>query len=104
MELSTLVFVKLFWFSSPKEEVPIKITQFCPISLCNVIYKIITKVLVNHIIPNLDNIINPLQSSFILGRNTFDNILVAQELIHSITKNKSKKALIAYKINLKKSL
>lgn len=87
----------------PKENVPTKITQFQPISLCNVEYKIIMKVLVNRIKHVLDNIITPLQGSFIPAHDTSDDILVAQELVHTISKNKSNKGLVAYKIDLKKA-
>lgn len=59
----------------PKEPNPTKFTQFRPISLCNVIYKIITKELVNHMRAFLMDFISPLQSNFILGRRTHDSIL-----------------------------
>lgn len=72
----------------PKEEVPVKITQFKPISFRNMVYKIITKVLVNHTRPILDIVISMLKSNFIPGRSMDDNILVAQEMVHSIIKKK----------------
>ena len=43
----------------PKVDKPEYVSQFCPISLCNVVYKIITKVIVNRIKPMLDGIISP---------------------------------------------
>lgn len=46
-----------------------------PISLCNVTIKIITKIIKNRIKPRLNQIISPLQSSFIPGRLIADNIL-----------------------------
>lgn len=66
------------------------------------VYKIIIKVLVNHIRLALGNIISLLQCSFIQGRNTSDNILMAHKLVH-ISRNKSKKDLITYKIDLEKA-
>lgn len=53
----------------PKIESPERVTQFRPISLCNVIYKILTKVIVGRIRPLLDLIVSPLQSSFFPGRH-----------------------------------
>ena len=72
----------------PKVDTPETIMQFQPISLCNVVYKIISKVLVNRLKPCMDALINPLQASFIHGRQTVDNIIVAQEMVHSIRKSK----------------
>ncbi|KAK4383974.1 Transposon TX1 uncharacterized protein [Sesamum angolense] len=56
-----------------------KITAL-PISCCNVIYKIITKILVLRIRGVLDKIISLSQSAFVPGRSISDNVLLAQEL------------------------
>lgn len=74
----------------PKVENPETITQFRPITLCNVSYKILTKVLVNRIRSLLGNLIGPFQSSFLPGRQTSDNIIITQEIIHSLEKRKGK--------------
>lgn len=59
----------------PKVDNPSNFKEFRPIGLCNTIYKLITKVLVNRLRPMLDSIISPLQSSFIPGRGTSDNAI-----------------------------
>jgi hypothetical protein len=59
----------------PKVDNPVRLKEFRPISLCNVAYKVITKVLVNRFRPLLDTLVGPLQGSFIPGRGTKDNIL-----------------------------
>ena len=48
-------------------------------------------------------IISPHQSSFVPGRQGADNIVVAQEIIHSMRKKKCKKSFIALKIDLEKA-
>ncbi|XP_072087145.1 uncharacterized protein [Arachis hypogaea] len=51
----------------PKVEVSSSLREFWPISLCNVIYKIVTKVLVNRFRPFLSEIIGPLQGGVSQG-------------------------------------
>lgn len=87
----------------PKVDAPKKITEFRPISQCNVVYKILTKVSVNRIRPLLNDLISPLQSSFIPGRGTRDNILIAQEIIHYISHTRSQQGALAFKIDLEKA-
>ncbi|XP_016186167.1 uncharacterized protein LOC107627863 [Arachis ipaensis] len=87
----------------PKVEAPSYLKDFRPISLCNVIYKIITKVLVNRFRPFLSEIIGPLQGGFIPGRGTTENIIIAQEIMHFMRKTKSKKGSMAFKIDLEKA-
>ncbi|MCI21120.1 cytochrome P450 89A2-like, partial [Trifolium medium] len=49
--------------------------DFRPISLCNVTYKLISKIIVSRLRPFLDEIVSPLQNSFIPGRSTKDNAI-----------------------------
>lgn len=68
----------------PKVDNPEKTTQFRPVGLCNVAYKIITKVLVNHIKPFLPKLISNTQGSFVPERQIKDNIVIVQEVIHTM--------------------
>lgn len=62
--------------------------NFCPISLCNVIHKILSKLLLNRLKPHLHSIISPEQVGFIEGRDIQSNISLARELVQSINKKK----------------
>ena len=80
------------------------IKDFRPISLCNVIYKIISKCLVNRLLPLLDGMISPTQSAFIPGRLISDNALIAFECMHSFSTLKDLRGeYCAYKLDLAKA-
>ena len=64
----------------PKVHTPMSVNDFRPISCCNVLYKVITKMLVQRLSMVLDKLISPCQTAFIPGRSIGDNILLAQEL------------------------
>ena len=66
----------------PKMKNPKKISEFRPISLCNVIYKLISKVLANCLKPLLPSIVSENQSAFQASKVITDNILMAFETLH----------------------
>ncbi|KAK4384265.1 hypothetical protein Sango_3077900 [Sesamum angolense] len=63
----------------PKVRTPHSVADFRPICCCNVIYKVITKIMVSRIREILDLLISPSQNAFVPGRLISDNVLLAQE-------------------------
>ena len=82
---------------------PSSFNNYRPISLCNVIYKIISKLLVIRIRPILPRFISPSQSAFIPGRWIAENQVIVQELIHRFKIRKIKSGQMAIKIDLQKA-
>ena len=74
----------------PKVKNPEFVSEFWPSSLCNVLYKIFSKVLANRRKKILPNIITENQSAFMKSRLISDNILVAFESLHSMQRHKEK--------------
>lgn len=80
-----------------------KVSNFRPISFCNVIYKIISKLIANLLKPVLNSIISETQSAFIADRLITNNILITFESLHHMKNNCTrKKGFMAIKVEFRK--
>ena len=86
----------------PKQLGASTVHQFRPISLCNIIYKIISKILANRFKTHLHLFISPYQSAFVPSRNIQDNTIMAHELFNVINSKKGRGGLMAIKIDMEK--
>ena len=88
----------------PKINNPSKMTDFRPISLSNVVYKLIAKVLANRLKVVLPYIISENQNAFLLERLISDNVLVVFELMHYLEhKKEGKENFMAVKLDISKA-
>eukprot|EP00253_Pinus_taeda_P034089 PITA_34089 len=72
----------------PKQENALTPNKFRPIELCNVVYNIISKVVANRLKPLLPTLVFGEQSGYVEGRQILNNIIQAQEVVHSLTSNR----------------
>jgi hypothetical protein len=87
----------------PKVKDPQCLKNLRPISLCNVLYKIISKVLGARLKGILDDIISPNQSAFVPGRLITDNILIAYEMTHFLkNKRQGNRGYLTLKLDMSK--
>ena len=65
---------------------PKTLGNYRPISLRNTVYKVLTKIIVARLRPYLGKLISPFQMAFVPERKGIDNVIITQELIHSLSK------------------
>ncbi|KAL3813976.1 hypothetical protein ACJIZ3_015244 [Penstemon smallii] len=85
----------------PKCPNPQIMSQFRPISLSNVVYKIASKVIVNRLKPHMNSIISESQSAFVPSRLITDNVLIAYEVSHYMKRSTAEH--MAIKLDMSKA-
>lgn len=88
----------------PKLKHPKKVADLRPISLCNVLMRILSKIMTNRVKPILQTIISEQQNAFIENRLLTDNALVAFEVNHHIhRKTQGAVGVVGLKIDVAKA-
>lgn len=86
----------------PKIPNPNTVADYRPIACCNVIYKLITKVMSNRMQSILEEIISPNQGAFVQNRSIVSNILICQEIVRNYNRANSA-ARCLMKVDLRKA-
>lgn len=71
----------------PKVENAQTMKEFRPIACCNILYKVISKVLAGRLNILVPEAIKPNQSAFVQGRLLLENVLLASELVNGYHKS-----------------
>ncbi|XP_021731501.1 uncharacterized protein LOC110698389 [Chenopodium quinoa] len=86
----------------PKVEDVVYVSQYRLIACCNVLYKLISKLLCSRLKTVLPVLISENQSAFVAGRSILDNILVSQDMLKNYN-NKRKAPRCTVKVYLRKA-
>lgn len=87
----------------PKCDSPRAMQDWHPISLCNVVYKLVSKVLANRLKVDLGKCISEVQSAFVPERSILDNALIAIEVVHFMKSKVGKEGDVALKLDMRKA-
>ncbi|PKU60228.1 Putative ribonuclease H protein [Dendrobium catenatum] len=79
---------------------PLTPSNYRPISLCQINYKIAATILVNRLKKCISKLITEEQMAFMPGRSISEHCLVAQEIFHKFKISKNKKGLMFLKLDM----
>lgn len=103
MRVASLIWglMLLFLFYFRKKEGAVDMSNFRPIGLIISLYKIISKVLSVRLRKVMERVVDATQSAFVKGRQIIDGILIANECVHCL--KKERKSGLVCKIDLEKA-
>lgn len=90
-------------FLIPKQENRTFITYFRPVSLCNIAYKVIAKIMADRLRKVLGMLIKFPQATFVTGRSIQENTIIAQQIFHAMKLKQGRKGLAAIKIDMERA-
>ena len=88
----------------PKIKSPQRVSDYRPITLCNVYYKVYSKILQRRLQPLLGKIISENQLALVPGRAIGDNVLITHEVLHTLKTSKAEQGVsMAVKMDMSKA-
>ena len=97
VELSLIILMIQLITLISKYQYPESLSNYRPIDLCNIVYKVVSKIIVGRIRPLINKLISPVQATFVPGRKGIDNVVIAQELFYTLDRKKGKQGYMAIK-------
>lgn len=86
-----------------KIDEPKKLEHYRPVSVCNVVYKTISKLIALRLKPYIHSCIAESQSAFLLGRDISENVILLREVLHSFKMTSHKNEELCLKMDLSKA-
>ena len=96
-------FNKTFISLIPKKKGAHNFNHFRPISLGNVCYKVILKIIINRLRPLLNKMVDPALVAFVPNRWINQNVVLAHEIVHSLKHTGKKKGYLGIKLDFQKA-
>ncbi|KAI0502711.1 hypothetical protein KFK09_017668 [Dendrobium nobile] len=87
----------------PKSSNPNIPSAYHLISLCNSIYKIVAKILLNRMVEIMPRIISEEQAAFVKGRSISNHLLLAQEVFNKLRFSKACNGFLAIKVDMEQA-
>ncbi|XP_078175152.1 uncharacterized protein LOC144568653 [Carex rostrata] len=87
----------------PKVKDPCQVADYRPISVCNVLYKVISKILTSRLKPYIAGCISASQSAFVPGREISENVILLREVLHSFKSPSYSSSDFSLKVDLSKA-
>lgn len=93
----------MFIILIPKVKSPTRVTEYCPIAPCNILYRLISKALANRLQKILPSVTFESQCAFQSNKSILDYILVTFMTLHHMNIQKSKNmSFMAMKLDMSK--